>query len=30
MEIRIHTQLEITPPPIMLFNWGRLGRGSNA
>jgi hypothetical protein len=23
------TQVRIAPPPIVYFNWGRLGRGSN-
>src|SRR6185503_5487513 len=30
MKTRIYTQVQIAPPPIMVFNWGRLGRGSNA
>ena len=27
MEILIPTHIEITPPPIVIFNWGGLGGG---
>jgi hypothetical protein len=30
MNILFVAQHEITPPPIVVFNSGRLGRGSNA
>ena len=30
MKILIPNQIKIAPPLIVIFNWGRLGRGSNA
>ena len=30
MKIAVSIQFKVTPPPIAFFNWGRLGRESDA